>query len=77
MKPVPAELNLTPDEERAVQRYRDLVQRRRREGLLRRHYKAIDAMYPGLDSEARHELADAMYRAADKEANIASYGQRK
>lgn len=62
MKPIPTELNLTQEQAEGVRLYRELVQHRRREGHLQKHYREVDRLYPGLDGETRHELADTMYR---------------
>jgi hypothetical protein len=62
MKPI-KELELTPEEEAGVQKYRDFLQARRREGHLRRWYAEVDRLFPdNLDAETRHELADSMFR---------------
>ena len=64
MKAIPSELNLTPEQAEGVRLYRELVQRRRRDGHLQRHYAEVDRLYPGLDQETRHELALSMLRKA-------------
>ena len=64
MKPIPAELHLSEEEARGVQKYRELVQHRRREGHLRKHYAEVDRLFPGLDEETRHELALSRLRQA-------------
>jgi hypothetical protein len=62
MKPIHG-LELTPEEARGVQKYREWVQKNRRAGHLRRYLTRIDEQFPGLDDEYRFELAETAFRS--------------